>query len=300
MHVEDECLPCLLRLGRGCVARAGLSAGQAEAVEQRIEALLRGVDRALPTPVVARQIQRMVLEASGQTDLYADERRRSNAAVLARRRELGQRIRDRGPDALATAIKLAVAGNVIDFAAEQTFSLQGALDRALGGAPAVDEIPALIRALGRARRLLYLADNAGEIVLDGLLLEQLGADGPQVTLAVRGGPIINDAVRDDAAEAGLPAHVRIIDSGVDLPGTRHELAGASLRSALERADLVISKGQGNFETLVDQPGPPTFFLFVVKCSVVSRAIGIPEGAAVVGSRETLHNCPVATTNGHLS
>jgi hypothetical protein len=125
---------------------------------------------------------------------------------------------------------------------------------------------------------LYLADNAGEIVFDGLLIAQLPRD--RVTLAVRGAPILNDATLEDARAAGLGEMALLVDNGSDAPGTLLDECGPVFREAYRQADLVIAKGQGNFESLSGEGGT-IFFLFSVKCPVIADHSGHPQGTQVL-------------------
>ena len=118
-----------------------------------------------------------------------------------------------------------------------------------------------------AEDILYLADNAGEIVFDRLLIEEMPMD--RVTLVVRGGPVINDATRADVEAAGLDSKVSVMDNGSDAPGTIPELCTPLFRDRLGQCDLVIAKGQGNYETLNDFD-KNMFFLLKVKCPVIAR------------------------------
>jgi uncharacterized protein with ATP-grasp and redox domains len=178
-----------------------------------------------------------------------------------------------------TAVRLAIAGNIIDFGilsvdekrVEDTIaaSLTDQIDSA-----AVDILEDEVR---KARRILYLCDNAGEIVFDRLLIERLPRE--KVTAVVKGGPIINDALMDDAREVGLCDLVEVIDNGTAAPGTLVGLCSHDFQRRFEEADLVISKGQGNFETLDGTP-KNIFYLFTVKCSVVCEYLGKPFGTAM--------------------
>ena len=135
--------------------------------------------------------------------------------------------------------------------------------------------------IDRASRILYLADNTGEIVFDRLLLEQMPRD--RITFAVKGGPVLNDATREDAEFTGITDLVRVIDNGTDIPGTVLSACSAEFREEFARADLVISKGQGNYETL-DEEDKHIFFLLKVKCRVVSDDLHCDVGSAVVHRR----------------
>ena len=148
--------------------------------------------------------------------------------------------------------------------------------------PLVGAIDDFRTAVDEAESVLYLADNAGEIVFDRLLLEEMPKD--KVVVAVKGAPIINDATMDDAVAAGVPYVVEVIDNGSDAPGTILESCSPAFRSRFESADLVISKGQGNYET-VSGLDKPIFFLLKAKCQVIADDLGVPVGSLVLR-----HNC----------
>jgi uncharacterized protein with ATP-grasp and redox domains len=133
-----------------------------------------------------------------------------------------------------------------------------------------------------ARSILYLADNAGEIVFDRLLIERLPAG--RVTVVVRGAPVINDATRADAQVAGLDRIAEIIDNGSDAPGTVLEDCSAQFRERFESADVIIAKGQGNFETL-SAAGANICFLLKIKCPVLATHTGIELGTQALIHRE---------------
>ncbi len=132
-----------------------------------------------------------------------------------------------------------------------------------------------------ASRILYLGDNAGEIVLDRLLVEQLPTE--KVTFAVRGAPIINDATLEDAIAGGITELVDVMDNGSDMPGTILESCSEAFRKLFAQADIVIAKGQGNYETLSDADGH-IFFLLKAKCPVIAKDIGCEVGDLVILER----------------
>ena len=157
------------------------------------------------------------------------------------------------------------------------------IDRAMSTPPAVDHIEMLREALRRSTgSVLYLNDNAGEIVFDRLVVEQMLAAGiaaERITAMVRGGPAINDALYEDAVTAGLADLVEVTDSGIDAPGMLLELASPEAVERYQAADVVIAKGQGNLESLpVDDAR--VFFLLRVKCPVLSRVIDLERGSQV--------------------
>jgi len=247
--------------------------------------ILAEADYGTAPPLIARQVLAAVGQELESPDPFAEIKRRTNQQVLELLPALRERIRQ-SDDPFRTAAKLALGGNIIDFGVPRPFALEPTIDELLRSEPKVDEIDRLRERASAAKRVLYLADNAGEIAFDRLLIEQLGAP-ERVTVAVRGGPALNDALRADAEQVGLGDLARVIDSGLALAGTDVDRSSAELQQAVSRADLVIVKGQGNFETLHDDDRYPTFFLFMVKCAVVASFTGLAEGSAVVASRSAL-------------
>ena len=140
-------------------------------------------------------------------------------------------------------------------------------------------------ALDEASDVLYLADNAGEIVADQVLIRELGP--ARVTVAVRGGPVLNDATMHDARQTGLTSIVPVIDNGSDAPGTLLPDCSPAFRARFASADLVIAKGQGNFESLCDADRT-VFALFKVKCGVVAEHTGLPVGTHVLAATGARH------------
>jgi hypothetical protein len=168
------------------------------------------------------------------------------------------------PYPIDTAIRIAVAGNIIDFAAGNhgAVPIEETLNSALVAPFAIDHMDRLKDRIKDAGSILYLADNAGEIVFDRVLIEEIGPE--RVTCAVRDVPIINDATMEDASAAGLDDICTVISSGSKAPGTPLELCSDEFRDLFYSVDTVIAKGQGNYETLT-HTGRDIFFLFMVKC-----------------------------------
>ena len=186
-------------------------------------------------------------------------------------------------DPFVTAVRLAIAGNVIDFGlrrAEEEVYLSEAVRDALGHPLAVDDTGALRRALEHAGRVLYIGDNAGEIVFDQVLIENL-PNALRPTFVVRGIPIINDVTLEDAAEVGMEEVADVVSSGSAVPGTIIEEAPPEFRRLFDRADVVIAKGQGNYETLSGSRKRNLFFLLKAKCPVIAAHIGCELGGMVV-------------------
>lgn len=231
------------------------------------------------TPVdMGQRVHRTVREVTGVADPYREVKKRSDDLGLELYPEFKSRV-GRSEDRLLTAVKIAAAGNIIDYGPDHTIDLQGSLAAALTAPLDPVAYRAFQEELARVDRVLYIGDNAGEIVCDRILVEELVALGKDVTFVVRGEPVLNDVTREDAEYVGLDKLVRIITTGSDAPGIVLSDASPEFLSAFRSASLVISKGQGNYEGLSGVDGP-MFFLFTVKCPVIARDAGAEIGAIV--------------------
>jgi uncharacterized protein with ATP-grasp and redox domains len=172
---------------------------------------------------------------------------------------------------------LAIAGNIIDLAANSSYDLWATVQRVLDQPFAIDDSEAFRDALASADTLLYLADNAGETVFDRVLIETL--ERP-VLYAVKGGPVLNDATMDDALAAGLDEVADLVSTGSDAPGTVLGTCSAEFRRLYEEAQLIVAKGQANYETLSGE-GERLFFLLQTKCPVIAQDVGVPQGGVVL-------------------
>ena len=266
--MNNECLLCLLKRH----LQAADKLGDAKTAERFAKALLRlyaDAPEGISTPWLSDKINDLFVEFYRiDPDRYRDEKERSNRFVLSRLEQIQQKAAG-ADDPVYAGLQLAILGNYIDFGALQGEVSFEELDAMLQKADemALDKrcYEALLRDLENAKSLLYLTDNAGEIVFDRIFAEQLQKKFPnlQITFCVRGGPAANDATREDAAIAGIPFPV--IDNGTCIAGTVPELISQEARTALENSDVIISKGQGNCETLYGSPYN-IYYAFLVKCS----------------------------------
>jgi uncharacterized protein with ATP-grasp and redox domains len=283
VEIHPECIVCLFRLGLRAARAATNDEDLQREVLTRLAAEIPAVPEGSISPEIGRRVQRIVRQVTGEADPFLQAKRRSNEIALAHLPRLRRRV-ETAADPLLEAIRLAVAGNVIDLAVGSEYDLEGAIEESLEAPFGIFDYEPFGLALDRARRVLYLGDNAGEIVFDRLLVEELLRRGKEVCFAVRGGPAINDATADDARQAGLEEIVEVIDTGTDLPSI---LLSEMSPRFLERyfgADLVISKGQGNYEGLSDEPGPVACLL-KAKCAPVARNLGVDRGALVLRYRQ---------------
>ena len=202
-------------------------------------------------------------------DRYVEEKRLSNEYVLARMDAIRSRVETQ-PDPVYAGLQFAILGNYLDFTALQGKVSFDELDKMLDLGFTMDVDRAcyekLCRDLENGEKLLFLTDNAGEIGFDRIFAEQIAKKYPHlaITFCVRGGPVLNDATREDALAVGVP--FPIIDNGNNIAGTELRLLSEEAKTALEQADVVIAKGMGNVETAYGC-GYNVYYAFLVKCQM---------------------------------
>ncbi|MBN2301428.1 MAG: DUF89 family protein [Lentisphaerae bacterium] len=279
MNTAIECIPCFVRQAAEAVEMSVEDKIGKEHLLRRLLAEIAESDWSVMPVKIAQMIQRTVRNETGQSDPYRALKDLMNRTALDLLPVLTDTMRlQQNP--LDAVTRLAIAGNLLDAGAKTRLDpndLQKHLNT-IWDAPMAGSPEDLFRAANKADRILYLADNAGEIVFDRLLIEALPTS--KITVAVRGLPVINDATLIDAKTAGITQIVPVIANGSDAPGTLIEECSKEFRSYFNNADLIISKGQGNYETLSDMPGN-IFFLLTVKCPMIAADIGAPIGSLVV-------------------
>ena len=280
MKTSVACIPCFMRQTLDAARLASDDPTLHEAVLRDVLAMAAELDLSQPPPATGQQIHRIIRSRTGITDPYKALKDRFNRFALGWYPALKQRVSD-AHDPFETAVRLAIAGNIIDFGLTGELTeadVEQAVEETLSASIDAVTLGALREAVASAGTILYIADNAGEIVFDRLLIETIPPE--KVTVAVRGHAVINDATRADADAVGLTTRVTVIDSGSDAPGTLLTDVSDVFRACFDRADVVIAKGQGNYETLSDAPRE-VFFLLRAKCAVIADDIGCETGAVVV-------------------
>lgn len=272
MRTYLDCIPCFIRQGLEAARLATDDEKMHEMVVRQLTVLVNELDMSQSPPLTGQKIHRLIKELVGSEDPYRTAKVQFNAIALKLYPKMRETIINSDAP-LETAIRLAIAGNIIDFGVNGTLQetdLEETIHQCLSGEITGMRLEPFRNALNDAQNILYITDNAGEIVFDRLLIEQLPIE--KVTVAVKGLPVINDATMEDAYLAGLPRMVEVIDNGSDAPGTILGSCSKSFRYRFGRADLIIAKGQGNYETLSDID-KNIFFILKVKCPVIARHIG---------------------------
>ena len=276
MRTFIDCVPCFVNQALA----AARMVSQDEAVHERVLRRVLDAGSRIPfdrsPPHIGREIHRIIREETASADPYADIKRRSTETALDHLDDARTRV-EAAADPFEAATRFAIAGNIMDFALAATWDgtrVEEALEAALTRKMDISDVGKLKEAVREAASILYIGDNAGEIVLDRLLLEQLPPG--RVKFAVKGAPVINDATRDDAEASGISGVAEVVDTGSDAPGVIFDDCSPEFSDLFSLADVVIAKGQANYETLCDC-GREVFFLTQVKCPVIARDTGAPVG-----------------------
>lgn len=264
---NDQCRECFLRRNLALARNLGTGEQTAE-FEAALNALMDSAPENVSSPWFAPHLAKMLQEMYGvELDRFRQEKEESNRFVLERMEQIREKVRS-APDPVFAGLQFAILGNYIDFSAlagEVSYKkleemLQSALEMDLSREVYAD----FCRELAAGKKLLYLTDNAGEIGFDRIFAEEIHRKYPhlEILFCVRGGPANNDATRVDAEAVGIPFPV--IDNGNRIPGTQLDALGSEAREAMDSADVILSKGQGNAETLLDC-GYNIYYAFLAKC-----------------------------------
>jgi len=280
MKTLFDCIPCLLNQTICTVRRVTDDKIVHEKVLRKILHLMAETNLGASPPVMAQQIHRTIREITGNRDPFAQEKTEHNRFAMSLIPAIRERYQN-DSDLFAKMLRLSIAGNIIDYGVNDEIGrsdVLGSIEHSIEidiDKEAVDDLRDAIR---NARTILYLGDNAGEIVFDYLLIEQMPYE--KVTFVVRGAPVINDVTLRDAREVNMSDLINVIDNGSDAPGTILEDCSKEFQERFESADLVIAKGQGNYETLSDSNNK-ICFLLQVKCLAIARDIGCEVGSFIV-------------------
>jgi uncharacterized protein with ATP-grasp and redox domains len=297
MNIALDCIPCFVRQAAEAVAMSPLDDARKARLLKRLLREIADASWDVMPVTIAQRVQRLVREESGQADPYRAMKDSMNRIALDLLPALAETARCHASSREAV-VRLAIAGNLLDAGSKARTALEDLPKRldTIWDMPLVGSVADLFRAADDARSILYLADNAGEIVLDRPLIEALPTQ--KITVVVRGFPVINDATLADAEAAGIPDVARVIDNGSDAPGTLVDECSKEFRDGFNCADLIIAKGQGNYETLSNTT-KRAFFLLTVKCPMIAADIGAPVGALVIcehdGMRGRTRSTPATGT-----
>ncbi len=256
---------------------------QNEMMKSVLETLARA-DFNKCTPEIMAEIWAVIVRFAGKEDIYGEIKSYFNRELL-KTKPLVYELLSKSFDRFTTALKIAIAGNLIDFAAFDTFDssvLRNKIQEVEQNPLTIDDSAELRNALADAKSLLYIGDNCGEIALDRFFIEELRAEFPalEITFAVRGAPAINDVTITDADEVKMQEVAKVVSSADSAMGTVMTRVSEEFRFVWQNADVVLTKGQGNYESLYLEKRDKLFFLFMAKCKAVADTIGAEKMSVV--------------------
>ena len=278
MRVSLDCFPCFLRQAIIALRLGTNDVSLQKAILKSTLEDIQRTDTSKPPAFTTTFIHRKIRQMLGM-DPFKDIKSEYNQIALKLYPSLKTTI-ENSTDPLWTSTRLAIAGNVIDFGIFTSVDIEGTISKALNSKIAVDDYNSLKDAVSYADEILYLTDNAGEIVFDRLLIETLIQFGKKVKAVVKGSPVINDSTMEDAKESGLTKICEIMDNGSEAVGTILDWTSSTFQKTFKDAQLIISKGQANFETLIGTE-KKLFFLFQSKCDVVSKELSLSTGSMLL-------------------
>ena len=289
MKTYLDCIPCFFKQALAAARIAGAGTKTQKKILDELAKILPEISLTSSPPEIGRVIYSLVSKITGKNDPYLREKKRSNELALGIYDKLTQKLVS-ADDKLLFAIELAIAGNIIDYGVKNSLNVDAELIKILNKeeevikkeTKTIFDYTRFKSDLRRAKNILYLADNAGEVVFDRILIEQIRSmdNGKEIVYAVKEKPVINDALKRDAVDCGIGRIAKIVSSGSDAPGTVLSLCSKDFLAMYRRADMVISKGQGNFEAL-SSAKRSVFFLFMAKCSVIAKDVGCKVGDVIL-------------------
>lgn len=283
MKLENQCIECLEREVIKIAKKVSEDFAVREAIKDYGDSVLKKHKTNATAPYITGLVYDYAKEISGVVDPYSHEKHIFNKMALEFIDQLNLNdLIQNSKDAFDTALRLSIAGNIIDFSLGKDIkkkdvkeSIDDSLNASLFGSESQD----LDVAIKKAHRIMFISDNAGEIALDKLLVNKM--DKKKVTYVVKGSAIVNDATMSDAVEVGMDQLVTVIDNGAGTQGTLLELCSDTFKKAFDDSDLIIAKGQANYETLCDINDKNFYFLLRAKCNVIAESIGCPQGSFVL-------------------
>ncbi len=280
-----QCTFCQFRMFENLLKKHQLDEQTKDNIVHNFVEYLAHSDRNKTAPQVARDLHKKIREMIHNDDPYHEEKKYHNHFMQSYYPELKKKVIE-SVNPFDTALRIAIAGNIIDFGPAQDFDIMQTINNTLSSDFAIDQSQEFLKDIQNAETILYLGDNAGEIVADKLFIETI--NHPNLYFATRGAPIINDITIDDAIQTEIDKTATIISNGYDAPSTILDKVSEEFMNIYRNADIIISKGQGNLEGLIDEKSPKIYFLLTVKCQLIGDLIGVQKGDFVVASNHLIH------------
>ncbi|MBN3039971.1 MAG: DUF89 family protein [Candidatus Omnitrophica bacterium] len=296
MKTHIGCIPCFFRQAIEAADLAGADLKTQKNIVNKLCRELPKFSYDLCPSYMGRILYKIVIDQTKVKDPFHELKQKSNRLALKLYPKLKRKVKA-SKNRFFTALELAIAGNIIDFGVRNSHKVENELNIFFKGKfnlrrrhkSSIFDYVHFKKDIKRADSVLYIGDNAGEIVFDRVLIEEIqdAWPGKDITYVVREKPIINDILMEDAKVCGMHNIVRVISSGSDAPGVILKQANPDFLKLYKNCDIIISKGQGNFETLSSSPRP-VYFLFRAKCPVVAEYLGCEEGDIILKNSQKHH------------
>jgi uncharacterized protein with ATP-grasp and redox domains len=283
MNISPDCIPCIINNYIKLTADGNLSEELKEKNLREFLSYLSTVNYHQSPAVLGREIHRMIRKMLKNDDPYAEIKQEYNRMILSMYSEFENMIK-KSKNPFNTALKLAIAGNVIDFGCQHQLDIMNTVQKVMNSEIRNGHMKNLEAEIKNANQILYIGDNCGEIVFDKLFVQTM--NHPNIYFAVRGGAVINDATKDDAKMVGIDDCAKVITTGDDSPGAVWERCSEEFETIFKQSDVVIAKGQGNLEGLLDVKRN-IYFLLVVKCNFVASIVGASIGEFVIKNNKKM-------------
>ncbi len=277
MKLELDCVTCNVNQVIKMAKQFELGQSAGEEMMKEVLCYLSVADYSQCNPAITSKVWEIIVKHVGDSDPYKDIKRFYNDEMM-KMADIVKEKMNQSKNPFVTGLKIAITGNLIDFAAKHSFNMDMVKDRIMNVDDihlAIDDSGKLYDDMKRAKSLLYLGDNCGEIVMDKFFIEYLRKEFPELDIyfAVRGEFVLNDITREDADEVGMEEVAKVVDNGDNSPGTVIDRTSDEFRELYYDADVVIAKGQGNYESLSETDRKNVFHLFMAKCDIVAKSAG---------------------------
>jgi uncharacterized protein with ATP-grasp and redox domains len=292
MDIDSKCVDCIINKANFVINRYGSDEDKRLGLSKEVFKIISMSPKGDTPPYLNARVIRMLKSELNLGDIYCEIKKAYNTLLLSMEHEILNNIYD-SEDKLLEALKYAMAGNFIDFGVRDNIEVVELL-KIINSAPeqSIDakEYENFIEDISSARKMVYIADNAGEIVFDKIFIKVIKEMNPDITIdiIVRGKPVYNDVTIIDAEEVGISSIGEIIENGTDIPGTQLDEINAKARAAIDGADFIIAKGQGNFETLIGC-GKNIYYIFLCKCDLFIKRFKIERFRGVFISERNVKN-----------
>jgi damage-control phosphatase, subfamily I len=289
MNIGSGCFSCMINQVEKVIGHLQLSPVIEQDIMKEIFSTLSKKNFNVPAPFLARDLHEIINNKTGIEDTFKEEKELGNRNAL-KLLPLVEELISKSSQRLETALRAAISGNIIDYGAAagsgEEDVIRKALDNAMKETLPGETLKDFLDDCSKAKDILYIGDNTGEIAFDTFLVKELPA--LKKTFAVRGKFILNDATMEDALLVSMDSYAEVITSGDNTPGVDISRISSQFARALKSADMIIAKGQGNLETLYNADlynriakGTPVYFLFKVKCKYVAEIVDLPQGTTAL-------------------